>query len=164
MGKWTYRIAVIIMIVAIAVGAIYWIMLQTNPEKMTGPWTDPGYPTGTGWLLYPNGGESVSGIVTIQWDPSKTSGLDSDDKIWISWSHLPRGNSPTFQHEDWEGCFCQVDYTKHVITDSAPNTGEYEWNATQALKDCNGETYPYYIKIVGGEYMDASNRFFNITG
>jgi hypothetical protein len=164
MNKWVFRIAIIIMIAAIAGAAIYWIMLQTSPETMTGPWTDPDYPTGTGWLLYPNGGEAVSGVITIRWNTSKTPGLGPDDKIWIAWSHLPRGGSPTFQHEDWEGCFCQVDYTKHVITDSAPNTGEYQWNATEALIECNGETYPYYIKIIGGKYMDATNRFFNITG
>jgi hypothetical protein len=158
MGKWTYRIAIIIMIVAIAGVAIYWIMLQTNPETMTGPWL--GEDT---WLLYPNGGENVSGVITILWNTSKVK-LGPDAEIWIAWSHLPRGASPTFQHEDWEGCYCQVDYAEHVMTESAPNTGEYEWNATQALEDCNGETYPYYIKIVGSQYMDASNRFFNITG
>jgi len=162
MGKWTYRILIIIMIVAIAGAAIYWIWLRTQKE-FVGPWTDPKYPTGKGWLLYPNGGETVSGIITIRWNTSKV-GLSSNYKIWIAWSHLPRGSSSTFQHEDWEGCFCQVDYANHVITDSAPNTGEYQWNATQALEEYNGETYPYYIKIVGGKYMDASNRFFNVTG
>ena len=161
MGKWTYRIAVIIMIAAIAVGAIYWIMLQTNPETMTGPWIDPDYPTGTGWLLYPNGGESVSGIVTIRWNTSKTPELGPDDEIWIGWTHDCRGSSPTFEHENWEGCYCSS-YT--VIMDSAPNTGSYQWNATELLEQCDGETYPYYIKLVGGVYMDASNRFFNITG
>jgi hypothetical protein len=160
--KWIYRIAILIMLIAIAGGAIYWIWLRA--EDFVGPWTNPDYPTGTGWLLYPNGGESLSGMVTIEWNPSKTPGLGSDDPIWIGWSHLPRGASPTFQHEDWEGCYCQVDYANHIITETAPNTGTYEWNATQALVECDGETYPYYIKIVGGEYMDASNRFFNITG
>lgn len=164
MNKWVFRIAIAIMIAAIAVAAIYWIMLQTNPETMTGPWTEAdGYPTGKGWLLYPNGGEAVSGVITIRWNTSKVK-LGSNDTIWIAWSHLPRGSSPTFQHEDWEGCFCQVDYTNHVISGNAPNTGEYQWNATQALIECDGETYPYYIKIVGGKYMDATNRFFNITG
>jgi len=160
LGKWTYRIAVIAMIAAIAVGAIYWIMLQTNPETMTGPWIDPDYPTGTGWLLYPNGGETVSGTVTIRWDPDKTSQLDSEDEIWIAWTHDPRGASSTFEHETWEGCYCS---RYNVITESAPNTGSYQWNANEVLEQCDGETYPYYIKIVGGKYMDASNKYFSIV-
>ncbi|MDH5689046.1 MAG: hypothetical protein OEZ48_14460 [Candidatus Bathyarchaeota archaeon] len=131
------------------------------PPSFYGPWTDPNYPTGTGWLLYPNGGEKVFGIVTIRWNTSKTPELGPDDEIYVGWSHAPRGNSSTFEHEDWEADYCQ---RYHVITDSAPNTGEYQWNATQALEECNGEHYPYYIKLMGGPYMDASNRFFNITG
>ena len=161
MGKWTYRIAILIMIAAIAGGAIYWIWFRTNPETFTGPWTDPDYPTGTGWLLYPNGGENVYGIVTIQWNTNKTPKLGPDAKIVIRWTHDPRGSSPTFEHETWEGCYCS---RYHTITDSAPNTGSYQWNATQVLEQCDGETYPYYIRLDADVYSDASNRFFNITG
>jgi len=161
MGKWAYRIAIIAMIVAIAGAAIYWIWLRTNPETMTGPWIDPDYPTGKGWLLYPNGGEEVSGMVTILWDTSKTPKLDSDDKIRIGWTHDYRGASPTFQHETWEGCYCS---RYNVITENALNTGEYEWNASQVLEECDGEHYPFYIRLDSSVYMDASNRFFNITG
>jgi len=173
MNKWIYRISIVIMIAAIAGGAIYWIMLQTNPKTMSGPWTDPDYPSGMGWLLYPNGGESVSGIVTIRWNTNKTPGLGPDDKIEIGVSHDVRGGASVFnlgnwpyppgvfQHENWEGCYCSQ-YT--VITDSAPNTGEYLWNATEVLEQYNGEWYPYYIKLMGGKYQDASNAYFNITG
>lgn len=172
MGKWTYRIAIIVMIAVIAGAAIYWIWFRTV-EDFVGPWIDPDYPTGTGWLLYPNGGEAVSGIVTIRWDTSKTPGLDSDDEIEIGVSHDVRGGASVFnlgewpypqwvfQHENWEGCYCSM-YS--VITKNAPNTGSYEWNATQTLEEYNGEWYPYYIKLMGGKYMDASNTYFNITG
>lgn len=162
MRKWTYRISMLIMIVAIAAAALYWIWFRTNPETMTGPWTDPDYPTGTGWLLYPNGGEIVSGIITIEWDTSKTPKLGPDDKIWIGWTQSPRYGNWDFRFEDQEGCFCQEYET---LTDSAPNTGTYQWDTTQVLEECNGEHYPYYIKLVGDQgYMDASNTFFNITG
>lgn len=172
MGKWIYRISIIAMIAAIAGGAIYWVMMQTNPETMTGPWTIPDYPTGAGWLLYPNGGETVQGIVTIRWNTSKT-GLGPDDTIRIGWTHDVRGwtsvrnlgtwpyLSGVFTHESWEGCYCS---RYNIITDSAPNTGEYQWNATEVLKQSNDEWYPFYIRLEGGKYMDASNTYFNITG
>lgn len=122
-------------------------------------------------LLSPNGEEAVSAIVTIRWN--RNASLGRNDNIWIGWSHDVRANpnpgdwpySPeVFRYENsenWERCYCQ---TWHVITDSAPNTGSYEWNASEALEQCNGEGYPYYIKIIGGKYMDASNMYFNITG
>jgi len=119
-------------------------------------------------LLSPNGEEAVSAIVTIKWN--RNASLSRNDNIWIGWSHDVRGNPnlgdwpyppEVFRYENWEGCYCQ---TWHVITDSAPNTGSFEWNASEALEQCNGEWYPYYIKILAGRYMDASNTYFNITG
>ena len=177
MGKWTYRIAILIMIAAIVGGAIYWIWFRTNPETSTGPWG--GEDT---WLLYPNGGESVSGVINITWNPEKTPKLGPDDKIIIRWTHEVRGAAgkkwdwpyppEAFQHEDdvyWEGCYCSVYYCvvcgKRLCREhGVPNTGSYQWNATQALEEYNGETYPYYIRLDADVYMDASNRFFNITG
>jgi len=157
MGKWFYTIALIFLVVAIAVAGFFWVF----PDFWRPPpvWVK---------LLYPNGGEAVSGIVSIRWDTNQKS----KDKIWIGWSHDVRGNPnpgdwpyppEVFRHENsesWEGCYCQ-EY--HVITDSAPNTGEYIWNATEVLEQCSGEWYPYYIKIECVKYMDASNTFFNIT-
>ncbi len=174
MGKWLYRIAMVAMIVAIAAASIYWILLQTNPETMDGPWLEvDGYPTGKGWLLYPNGGEGVSGVIEILWDTDKTSDLGPEDKIKIGYSHGVRGgdsiyglgnwpySADKFIHEDWEGCYCS-DF--EVIVEETPNTGKYLWNATEVLEQNVGEWYPYYIRIYGGRYMDASNRYFNITG
>lgn len=173
MGKWTYRITTIIMIAAIAVVAVWWVMHATNPETMSGPWLEAnGYTTGKGWLLYPNGGEEVSGVIEILWNPNRTSGLGPEDKISIGYSHGVRGGdsiydlgkwpySPDkFKHEDWEGCYCSG-FT--VLMEDVPNTGKYVWNTTEVLEKNNGEWYPYYVRIEGGKYLDASNRYFNIT-
>jgi hypothetical protein len=160
-----YVLGAVIAII-IWVGSLYLFLEKTKPPpdySFTEPWTNPDYPTGTGWLLYPNGREVVSGVITIEWDTSKTPKLGPDDKIWIGWTHCVRGAAGTegnwsyppevFEHETWEGCYCS---TYEAITTSAPNTGEYQWNTTETLEWCNGEHYPYYIKLVGGVYMDAT--------
>lgn len=173
MGKWTYRIATIVMIVAIAGGAAYWVWLRLNEETNPGPyreeWGD------SLWLLYPNGGE-VSGIVTIRWDVDRV-GLSEDAKVTIGWTHDLRGGGASagypykpsdFKHEDWEGCYCSIyrcivcnkeNCKEHTV----PNTGEYQWNASEVLEINNDETYPYYIRITGAQYLDASDYYFNIT-
>ena len=94
-------------------------------------------------VIYPNGGESVSGTVTIRWNATDNYDEENELKVTIKYS-ADAGTS-------W-----------HTIASSEDNTGEYDWN-TSALED--GKHYLIKISVKdlsNNQGVDISNATFTV--
>jgi len=94
-------------------------------------------------IIYPDGGENVSGIVTIKWNA--TDNYDAQNKLKVTIKYSADGGV------SW-----------HTIASNKDNTGEYEWN-TSSLED--GKHYLIKISVEdlsNNQGTDISNATFTV--